>query len=443
MPVSKRLRFEVLRRDGHRCRYCGKGVADAIITVDHVVPTALGGTDLPDNLVAACEDCNAGKTSTIPDGPTITGAADDAVRWARAIKLAAAELEARQNEKNAYRTAFKEAWDSWTYPSGNTRKAFDLDPEWRESVERFRLAGLPATAWTDIVDSAMGARNVKAGNLFRHCCGIARNRVAKLHVQAAKSLVNGQPAARPELDAIGQAATDVWVRNWVSDHDESPSAEVTGRFTQSVTRVQEFGLLEPERLLAAAAIGGCEQQSTINESLGSLVRQEHADIVIEWADTWRRSGAATRYSEPPDSFLYMAVQGQVDTLANHGISLDRIRAAAVVAGHSHSTELHHGLREAELRHTGVMASRQATADAWVRNFRNSGDRWPTDEERRDFMIALDRAVAEDSSVSVADLLAGAAAASAYQDPGISTCLPLHGSVFEAAAALPWVDASND
>src|SRR5438045_4098958 len=64
--ISKRLRYEILRRDNHACRYCGATAPDTPLTVDHVVPTALGGGDDPTNLVTACADCNGGKTSTTP-----------------------------------------------------------------------------------------------------------------------------------------------------------------------------------------------------------------------------------------------------------------------------------------------------------------------------------------------------------------------------------------
>lgn len=67
MAVSKRLRYEVLRRDQYRCRYCGATAATATLTIDHVTPVALGGKDEMANLVTACEPCNAGKTSTAPD----------------------------------------------------------------------------------------------------------------------------------------------------------------------------------------------------------------------------------------------------------------------------------------------------------------------------------------------------------------------------------------
>lgn len=41
MSVSKRLRFEVLRRDNHTCRYCGSSAPEVKLTIDHVVPVAL------------------------------------------------------------------------------------------------------------------------------------------------------------------------------------------------------------------------------------------------------------------------------------------------------------------------------------------------------------------------------------------------------------------
>ena len=58
MAITKRTRYEVLKRDNHACRYCGAVAPDVKLQVDHVIPVALGGTDNPDNLVAACVACN-------------------------------------------------------------------------------------------------------------------------------------------------------------------------------------------------------------------------------------------------------------------------------------------------------------------------------------------------------------------------------------------------
>ena len=59
VPVSRR---GVLRRDGHRCAYCGKAAA----TIDHVVPRSRGGRDAWENLVACCLRCNNVKGDRTP-----------------------------------------------------------------------------------------------------------------------------------------------------------------------------------------------------------------------------------------------------------------------------------------------------------------------------------------------------------------------------------------
>lgn len=71
MAVSQRLRYEILRRDNHACRYCGATAPDVKLNVDHVIPTSLGGSDKPDNLVTACAECNGGKTSSMPNAMTV------------------------------------------------------------------------------------------------------------------------------------------------------------------------------------------------------------------------------------------------------------------------------------------------------------------------------------------------------------------------------------
>lgn len=66
-PISKKLRFAVLSRDGFRCRYCGAGPEEQVLHIDHRVPVALGGTNDIDNLVTACLPCNLGKSATMAD----------------------------------------------------------------------------------------------------------------------------------------------------------------------------------------------------------------------------------------------------------------------------------------------------------------------------------------------------------------------------------------
>lgn len=65
-PMSLRVRFDVLERDGFRCAYCGATPEDgAKLVVDHILPVVEGGTNSMDNLVTACHPCNAGKAHRI------------------------------------------------------------------------------------------------------------------------------------------------------------------------------------------------------------------------------------------------------------------------------------------------------------------------------------------------------------------------------------------
>lgn len=60
-PISKKLRFEVFKRDNFTCQYCGRMAPDVILQVDHINPVSNGGTNDILNLVTSCFECNNGK----------------------------------------------------------------------------------------------------------------------------------------------------------------------------------------------------------------------------------------------------------------------------------------------------------------------------------------------------------------------------------------------
>lgn len=67
-PARRRIKFNrknVLRRDGFRCQYCGRPGSD--LTIDHIVPIALGGKHAWDNVVACCQRCNNVKADRTPE----------------------------------------------------------------------------------------------------------------------------------------------------------------------------------------------------------------------------------------------------------------------------------------------------------------------------------------------------------------------------------------
>lgn len=180
MAVSKRTRFEVLRRDDYTCRYCRS--ADGEMTVDHVTPASLGGTDEPSNLVACCKDCNAGKGSTSPDEHTVAQVSDDAVRWAAAMAQAAEILSAQTSERDAYVGAFLDAWPSYRY----------VPESLLNTVGRFYDMGLPVNVMRDAAQVADSARGVN--DRASYFAGICWKRVRAMQ-EIADQIVSGDADA--------------------------------------------------------------------------------------------------------------------------------------------------------------------------------------------------------------------------------------------------------
>ncbi|ORX22731.1 hypothetical protein BVF91_09635 [Thermoanaerobacterium sp. PSU-2] len=69
--ISKKIRFEVFKRDSFKCQYCGRSAPDVILEVDHIKPVKAGGTNDITNLITACRDCNRGKSAKLLDDKSV------------------------------------------------------------------------------------------------------------------------------------------------------------------------------------------------------------------------------------------------------------------------------------------------------------------------------------------------------------------------------------
>jgi hypothetical protein len=69
--LSKKIRFEVFKRDAFTCQYCGRKAPDVLLVIDHIEPVAKGGKNNILNLVTSCRDCNAGKSDRQLDDTTV------------------------------------------------------------------------------------------------------------------------------------------------------------------------------------------------------------------------------------------------------------------------------------------------------------------------------------------------------------------------------------
>lgn len=130
-PISKKLRFEIFKRDDFTCVYCGQKPPHVVLEVDHIVPVASGGENHFGNLITACFDCNRGKgkteLSSIPES-----LADKAAR----IKEAEAQLKAYR--KILQSQADREHNDAWAVIHvlfGDS--THEIKKDWYLSIKRF------------------------------------------------------------------------------------------------------------------------------------------------------------------------------------------------------------------------------------------------------------------------------------------------------------------
>lgn len=69
--ISKKIRFEVFKRDKFKCQYCGASAPEALLQVDHIKPVSKGGKNDLLNLITSCFECNNGKRDTLLSDNTI------------------------------------------------------------------------------------------------------------------------------------------------------------------------------------------------------------------------------------------------------------------------------------------------------------------------------------------------------------------------------------
>lgn len=186
MAISKRTRYEILRRDGNACRYCGSIAPDVKLTVDHVMPVALGGSDDPSNLVAACSDCNAGKSSTSPDAPLVAEVSEDAERWAEARRQAIADVAEAESQAADEFTEFYLEWTSWD------KTARYLPDNAEATFRNWISAGLTLDDIINAQNTALSARHISIFKVWRYMCGVLRNRLIEIEDRTAAILAGDE-----------------------------------------------------------------------------------------------------------------------------------------------------------------------------------------------------------------------------------------------------------
>jgi len=173
--LSKKTRFEVFKRDGFTCQYCGAHPPAVILEVDHIVSVAEGGDNDADNLITSCFPCNRGKGAV---GLNVVP---------QSLADKAAEIAEREEQLRGYSAIMAakrerledEVWDAFMHWRGQAETTRDKFNSMKRFIEQLGLHDV-----LDAIDIAMGARTSYGQNAeWRYFCGICWNKIKEVRGQ--------------------------------------------------------------------------------------------------------------------------------------------------------------------------------------------------------------------------------------------------------------------
>lgn len=171
-PLSKKVRFEVFKRDGFVCQYCGAHPPSVVLEVDHIIAVANGGGDEMDNLITACLPCNRGKGAValnVAPQSLAEKAAEIAEREEQ-LRGYAAVLDARRQR------LMDDVWRVIEHWQGDVDK---VPGDTFSSVKMF-IERLGVHEVLDAVDIMHGARIRGVRHQLRYLAGICWNKIRRL-----------------------------------------------------------------------------------------------------------------------------------------------------------------------------------------------------------------------------------------------------------------------
>lgn len=170
--LSKKTRFEVFKRDGFKCMYCGAHPPAVLLEADHIVAVAAGGTNGMDNLVTACEACNRGKgardLNAVPEG-----LAEKAVAVAEREAQLKGYHDAMEGKRKRLDAQAWELMNMW-------RTEQDSAPrDWMNSMRMF-IDKLGYHEVRDAIEIVMAKSFYSEDKAWRYLCGICWNKLRKV-----------------------------------------------------------------------------------------------------------------------------------------------------------------------------------------------------------------------------------------------------------------------
>ena len=236
--VSKKIRFEVFKRDSFTCQYCGKAAPEVILHLDHIYPVSKGGTNELLNLVTACDGCNLGKSDNKLDDNSMVekqrrqlaelgekhSQLEMMIQWREAIKGVDQDkisaIEGAINDEMINRTIneyglkkvkgwLKKFSVSLIFEAieASSRQYLEVNGEGenpQESVSKF-IEMIPRVAHS-IYSEKSGGTDYRDANYAR---GIIRNRLSYINEALALSLLKRAQDTGYDMDSIKRYCSEV------------------------------------------------------------------------------------------------------------------------------------------------------------------------------------------------------------------------------------------
>jgi hypothetical protein len=170
--LSKKLRFDLFKRDSFQCVYCGNRPPNVLLEIDHIIPHSKGGKDKIENLVTSCFDCNRGKSNRelteVPNAISSEISQEKLIQYKTYIKYVK-ELQKIKTEELELVCAIFEKYNTGYTPSDN----------FRNTITQFlEKIGLEKTCYAMEVSCTKNYTSFKYNhnnNIFKYFCGICWN----------------------------------------------------------------------------------------------------------------------------------------------------------------------------------------------------------------------------------------------------------------------------
>lgn len=169
--ISPKLRFDVFKRDGFTCQYCGGHPPAVVLQVDHIDPVVNGGKNNMDNLATSCDSCNLGKGGRLLSSVPMP-LAEKAATIAEQEKQLKGYMKILKAQKDRVE---QDAWEvADVYMERFSKDSIRKD--YMRSIKLF-LQKLPLYEVVEAMETATSRKSFNMDSVFRYFCGICWTRI--------------------------------------------------------------------------------------------------------------------------------------------------------------------------------------------------------------------------------------------------------------------------